>query len=150
MTIYIKNKKVGFDYEIEEKLQAGMELLGHEVKSIKQKSGSLEGGRVIIRGNEAYLVGVTIPPYQPNNTPKEYDPERARRLLLTKKEIASLAGIENKKGLTIVPVSMYNLGRNIKLEIAIARGKKKHDKRESIKKKDTQRDVEREAKFRIR
>ncbi|HJN62888.1 MAG TPA: SsrA-binding protein SmpB [Candidatus Paceibacterota bacterium] len=150
MATYLKNKKASFDYEIEEKLQAGLELFGLEVKSIRQNKGSLEGGRVVVRGNEAYLVGVNIPPYQPNNTPKDYDPERPRKLLLSKKEIARIGGIESKKGLTIVPISVYNAGRNLKLEIGIARGKKKYDKRESIKKKDTKRDVEREAKHRIR
>ena len=149
MATYLKNKKIGLDYEIQQKLQAGMELLGLEVKSIRQGQGSLVGGRVVIRGGEAYLVGVNIPPYQPNNTAKDYDPERTRRLLLTKKEIAELAGIESKKGLTLVPISVYNAGRNLKLEIGIAKGKKKFDNRESIKKKDTRRDVEREAKFRL-
>ena len=150
MATYLKNKKATFNYEIQEKLQAGMELLGHEVKSIRAGKGSLEGGRVVVRGNEAYLVGVNIPPYQPNNTPKDYDPERSRKLLLTKKEIAELSGIESKKGLTIVPISVYNAGRNLKLEIGIAKGKKKFDKRESIKKKDTRRDVERETKHHLR
>jgi len=146
----LKNKKATFNYEIEEVLQAGLELFGNEVKSIRGKMGSLEGGRVVVRGNEAYLVGVTIPPYQPNNTSKEYDPERPRRLLLTKKEISRLAGIESKKGLTIVPISVYNVKRNLKLEIGIARGKKRFDKRESIKKKDSKRDVEREVKFKLK
>jgi len=146
---YLKNKKATFNFSIEQTLQAGMELLGHEVKSIRQKNGSLEGGRVVVRGNEAYLIGVNIPPYQPNNTPKDYDPERPRKLLLNKKEIAELSGIEGKRGLTIVPISVYNAGRNLKLEIGIAKGKKKYDKRESIKKKDTKRDVERETKRRL-
>jgi SsrA-binding protein len=146
---YLKNKKVGLDYEILEKLQAGMELIGLEVKSIRAGKGSLTGGRVVIRGNEAYLVGINIPPYQPNNTPKDYDGERSRRLLLSKKEIAELAGAESKKGLTLIPISVYNVGRNLKLEIAIARGKKKGDKRESLKKKSAKRDAEREAKFRL-
>jgi len=150
MAEYLKNKKAHFDYEIIEKLQAGLELLGFEVKSIKNKNGSLEGGRVVIRGGEAYLVGVTIPPYQQNNTPRDYDPERPRKLLLNKKEIASLSDIESKKGLTIVPISVYNTNRNLKLEIGIARGKKKKDKRESIKKEDSRRDILRENKYRIR
>jgi SsrA-binding protein len=149
MATYLKNRKATLDYEILEKLQAGMELLGHEVKSIRGGMGSLEGGRVVIRGNEAYLVGVKISAYQPNNTPKNYDPERSRRLLLTKKEITELAGAERKSGLTVIPISVYNAGRNLKLEVAIARGKKKGDKRESLKKKSAKRDVEREAKFRL-
>jgi SsrA-binding protein len=150
MAIYLKNKKATLDYEILEKLQAGMELFGHEVKSLRTGKGSLEGGRVIIRGNEAYLVGVNVSAYQPNNTPKDYDPERSRRLLLNKKEIAKLSEAESKRGLTLIPISVYNAGRNLKLQIAIARGKKKVDKRESLKKKSAKRDSEREAKFRLK
>lgn len=140
----LENRKAKFNYELREKLNAGIELLGHEVKSLRQKQGSLEGAYVIVRGGEPFLVNGYIPPYQPKNTPKGYDERRARKLLLTKKEIADLAAAEAKNGLTIVPVSVYNKGRKIKVEIAIARGKKKYDKRESIKKRDTERDVRRE------
>jgi SsrA-binding protein len=150
MATYIKNKKALFNYEVTEKFQAGMELLGHEVKAIRANMGALEGSHVVVRGGEAFLVGATIPPYQPNNTPKDYDPGRSRRLLLTKKELAELSNQESKKGLTIVPISVYNAGRNLKLEIGVARGKKKFDKREDIKKKDTKRDIEREAKHKLR
>jgi SsrA-binding protein len=150
MATYLKNKKASLNYEILEKLQAGMELFGHEVKSIRAGKGSLEGGRVVVRGNEAYLVGVKISAYQPNNTPKDYVPERARKLLLKKKEIEELATAEGQKGLTMVPLSVYSSGRNLKLEIAIARGKKKGDKRETLKKKSAKRDVERETKFRFK
>ncbi|MEX1087326.1 MAG: SsrA-binding protein, partial [Candidatus Paceibacterota bacterium] len=85
-----------------------------------------------------------IPPYQPANSPDDYDPYRTRRLLLKKKEIAELAGAEQQKRLTIVPKSMYNSRGKIKVEIAIAQGKKKYDKREDIKKRDMKRDVERD------
>jgi len=148
--LYLKNKKAAFSFEIIETIQAGLELLGLEVKSLRDKKGNLEGGRVVVRGSEAYLVGVTIPPYQAQNTPKGYDPERPRKLLLRRKEISRLAGLESKKGLTILPISVYNKGRNLKLEIGIARGKKKFDKRQSIKKEDARRDVEREVKFKFR
>ena len=146
MAVLLKNKKAHFDYEISETLEAGIELFGYEVKSLRGKLGSLEGSHVVIRGGEAYLVGANIPPYQPANTTKEYDPARNRRLLLTKKEIASLESTERQKGLTIVPISVYNKGRNIKLEIGIARGKKKYDKRETIKRRDTERDIKRSLK----
>ncbi|MFC1623542.1 SsrA-binding protein SmpB [Patescibacteria group bacterium] len=146
MPTLIKNKKVLFNYEILERFEAGIELFGYEVKSIKNKQGSLEGSHITVRGGEVFLLNVNIPPYQPANTPKTYDSERNRRLLLTKKEIDKLAGFEAKKGLTIVPISMYTKGNKIKVEIAVARGKKKFDKRESIKKKDTRRDIEREVK----
>lgn len=144
MPTLIEHKKAYFNYEILEKFEAGIELLGIEVKALKNKRGSLEGSHVIVRGGEAFLVGMNIPPYQPNNTPKDYDPLRNRRLLLTKKEIDVLLGAESKKGLTVVPISLYTKARKIKVSIGIGRGKKKYDKRETIKKRDTERDVARE------
>jgi len=142
----IQNKKVHFDYEILEKITAGIELLGLEVKTLRDKSGSLEGSYVTVRGGEAYLIGTNIPPFQSGNTPKDYDPKRNRRLLLTKKEIAELAGFESKKGLTIIPISVYNKGRKIKVDIAVVRGKKQFDKRETLKKRETEREIRREMK----
>lgn len=144
----IENRKAAFNYEFLEKFDAGIELFGFEVKSLRKKQGSLDGSYVIVRGNETFLVNAFIPPYQPKNTPKDYDPRRHRKLLLTKKEIAELAGAESKKGLTIVPISVYAKGRKIKVALAIARGKKKYDKRESIKKRDTEREIRREMKER--
>lgn len=149
MAIFIKNKKAYFNYEILEQFEAGMELFGFEVKSLRDKQGSLEGSHVTIRGGEAHLIGATIPPYQPANTPKDYDPARNRRLLLSKKEIGKLGGLENQKGLTIVPLSVYNKNAKLKLSIAVARGKKKHDKREAIKKRDTEKELKRSLKRNI-
>ena len=140
----IYNKKIGMDYEILETFETGIELLGFEVKSLRNKQGSLLGSHVTIRGGEAFLISSNIPPYQIKNTPEDYDPKRNRRILLTKPEIQKLASLEAKKGLTIIPVSMYNKGKKIKVEIAIVRGKKKYDKREDIKKRDTDRDIRRE------
>jgi len=148
MPSLVYNKKAGFNYEILEKFEAGIELLGTEVKSLRENHGVLDGARIIVRGNEAYLIGATIPAYQPVNTPASYAVDRNRRLLLTKKEIFELSQIEGKKGLTIVPISLYNKGNKIKAEIAVVRGKKKFDKRESIKKRDTERDIARELKDR--
>lgn len=142
---YTDNKKAKFDFEILEKYVAGIELLGLEVKSIKAGTVSLAGAHCIVRGNEAFLVGANIPPYQQKNTPDSYDPERARRLLLSKKEIKELAEADAQKGLTLIPLSLYNVGRNIKLKLAVARGKKKHDKREALKKRDMERDARRES-----
>src|SRR5258706_7375632 len=99
----IENKKAGLKYEFLEKYEAGIELIGGEVKSVKLRHGSLDGAHVIIRGGEAFLVGSNIPPYQPKNMPKNYDGARTRRLLLTKKEITELGVQESKRGLTIVP-----------------------------------------------
>lgn len=142
----IENKKARFNYEILEKLEAGLELFGSEVKSIRGKQGSLEGAHIGIRGNEAFLIGASIPPYQPANTPKNYDHYRSRKLLLTKAEIKNLLGKEKTKGLTIVPLSVYNKGSKIKISIGIARGQKKYDKRESIKKRELDRDIRRTLK----
>src|SRR3989344_1290610 len=145
---YAENRKARFNYEILEKYEAGIELLGTEVKSVRGGRISLEGSFVIARGGEAYLINSNIPPYQVKNAPKDYDPLRHRKLLLSKKEIAELAGSEKNKSLTIVPISVYNKGRKIKVEIALVKGKKKYDKRESIKKRETDREIRREIKER--
>ena len=142
------NRKARFNYELLEELEAGIELLGFEVKAVRAGKASLEGSHVTVRGGEAYLTGAPIAPYQPGNTPKDYEPSRNRRLLLTKKEIDSLSGTEREHRLTIVPISIYNKGRRIKVRIALARGKKKYDKRESIKRREAQRDIRREMKER--
>ena len=145
----IENKKVRLRFEILETYSAGMELQGTEVKALRQKQGSLEGARIVVRGGEAYLVGATIPPYQIPNTLESYDPARTRRLLLSKKEITELADIEAKKGLTIVPIEVYNAKRFIKLRFAVVRGKGKADKREDLKKADAMRDIERALRGRV-
>ena len=144
--MFTGNRKAYFDYEILEKFEAGIELLGFEVKSVISGNAHMEGGRVLIRGGEAFLVGTTIPPYQPKNTPSNYEPDRTRKLLLHKKEVAYLAGKQNEHGLTLVPIKLYNKGHKIKLEFAVARGKKKYDKRETIKKRDAKRKIDRELK----
>jgi SsrA-binding protein len=143
MADLISHKKARLEYEILEEFEAGLELLGFEVKALRKGQGKLEGAHIIIRGGEAFVVGMSIPPYQMKNTPDTYDPERTRKLLLTKKEIGGLAGSERQKGLTIVPLSVYNKNRKLKVRIALARGKKQRDKREDLKKKDTKRDIER-------
>src|SRR3989338_6301187 len=145
MAHYAENRKARFDYEILEKYEAGIELLGTEVKSVRGGRMSLEGAFVIIRGDEAFLINSNIPPYQPKNAPQDYDPLHNRRLLLTKKEIGELAGSEKNKSLTIVPISVYNKGRKIKVSLALVKGKKKFDKRETIKKRETDRELRRTA-----
>jgi SsrA-binding protein len=139
----VEYKKARLKYAILESFEAGLELSGGEVKSLRNKLGSLEGSRVVVRGGEAFLVGATIPPYQDKNTPESYDPERTRRLLLTKAQIAELAAAEERKGLTIVPLEVYTKGRLVKIRIAIARGKGKSDKRETLKKREAMREAER-------
>ncbi|KKS30894.1 MAG: SsrA-binding protein [Candidatus Amesbacteria bacterium GW2011_GWA2_42_12] len=147
MAILLENKKAYFDYEILEKLEAGLELLGGEVKSLRNKHGSLIGARVLIRGGEAFLLGMAITPYQTKNMPGETAEQRTIKLLLTKKEISYLAGKAEERGLTIIPLNIHTLGKKIKTEIGLARGKKKFEKREKIKKRDTDREMRREMKM---
>ena len=144
----VTNKKAHFNYEILDTYSAGIELFGYEVKSLKKSQGSLEGSHITVRGNEAYIVGMFIPPYQVKNTPNNYDPYRNRKLLLRKEEIKDLENIEKTKGLTIVPILVYNKGGILKVDIATTKGKKKFDKRQSLKKRDTEREVSREFKDR--
>lgn len=146
MAALVSNKKAHFNYSIKSTIVAGIELLGHEVKSLRSSQGSLDGSRVIIRGGEAYLVGAFIPSYQTSNTTISYDERRNRRLLLKKSEIRELGDIESKKGFAIIPISIFNQGKKIKVEVAIAEGKKKFDKRETIKKRDVERDIRRKMK----
>ncbi|MDZ4225937.1 MAG: SsrA-binding protein SmpB [Patescibacteria group bacterium] len=142
----VQHKKARLEYEILEEYEAGIELLGLEVKSLRAGQGKLEGSHVVVRGGEAYIVGMVISPYQPANTPKEYDPNHTRKLLLTKKEIAELAAAEGQKGLTVIPISVYNKGGKLKVRVAIARGRKKYDKRAVLKRRDTERDMRRTLK----
>ena len=148
MATYIDNRKAHFNYQIEETFEAGIELDGFEVKSIKKGQGNLAGAFCIVRGGEVFIAGMHIPPYQPHNTDPGYDPDRIRRLLLNKKEIKKLADADSTKGLTLIPISLYSKGRRIKVSVAIAKGKKTFDKRETIKKRDVDREIRREYKIR--
>jgi SsrA-binding protein len=148
MANYAENRKAFFNYEILEKYEGGIELLGSEVKSVRAGRMSLEGSFVIVRGGEVFLINANIPPYQAKNTPPDIDELRNRKILLTKKEIAELVDTEKNKSLTIIPLSLYNKGRKIKISLALAKGKKKFDKRETIKKRETDREIRREMKDR--
>jgi len=150
MSTLVTYKKALLKYTPVETFSAGLELTGHEVKSLRAKLGSLDGSRIVVRGGEAFLVGMTIPPYQAANTPATYNPLRNRRLLLSKKEIAQLADAESKKGLTIVPLEVYSPtgARFVKTRIAIVKGKNKADKREDLKRKDAERETARVLKNR--
>ena len=140
---FAENRKAYFNYEILEKITAGIELLGFEVKAIKAGHMTLDGAYAVIRGGEAFLIGSAVAPLQPKNAPTGYDERRNRKLLLTKKEIQRLSELENKNGLTIIALSVYNSGHKLKVELGIARGKKKSDKRESIKKRESNREINR-------
>lgn len=143
--IYSENKKASYDYEILEKFEAGFILNGQEVKSIRAGHITLSGSYVVINSKgEPGLIGSKIPPYQPNNAPADYSVERTRKLLLSKKEIDYLQGRAKDKGFSLIPLKVYDKSGRIKLEFALARGKKKYDKKESIKKRDVEREVNRE------
>lgn len=146
MKTLVHNSRASFDYELLEQWEAGLELTGFEVKALKLGRAKLLGARVLVRGGEAYLIGAEIAPYQAGNLPPGYQPGRAIRLLLTKKELASLTGVENSNGLTVIPLSVYNKNGKLKLNLALARGKKKFDKRQKIKERETKREVARTLK----
>ena len=146
LEILLKNKKIGLNYELLEKLEAGISLRGFEVKSLKGHAGSINESYVSIKDGEAWLLNAHIPAYQPKNTPAGFDPYQPRRLLLSKKQIIEWAQKLKQANLTIMPVSLYNNGSKIKVSLALARGKKKFDKRESIKHRDLERDLGRRLK----
>jgi len=143
MKVLTENKRAYFNYQILDKFEAGISLIGQEVKSIKSGRVNLAGSYVVLKGEEAYLIGAVIPPYQPKNAPSDYNPERSRKLLLNKSEIKSLIGKTKQKGLTLVPLKLYTKNGKIKLEFAVTKGKKKFDKREQIKKREFNRQKER-------
>ena len=135
------NRKARRDYEILERFEAGLELLGTEVKSIRAGRVQLKDSYVEVRDGEAFLVGAHVSPYSHGNR-ENHDPERKRKLLLKRREIERLFGRTTLQGLTCVPLSIYLKGRLIKLEIALARGKKLFDKRLAEKKKVLDREAE--------
>ncbi len=140
------NKKAFFDYKILEKFEAGLVLLGHEVKAVKSGQISLKGAFITFHNNRAYLTNATISKYTHAGKLENYEPTRSREILLHKKELCYLQGKFAERGLTIVPLSVYTKNRLVKIEIAIAQGKHTFDKRESIKKKDVERDMRRAMK----
>lgn len=145
----IVNRRALHDYQILEKFEAGINLNGAEVKSIRGGRMSLIGAFVRIIGSEAYLVSATIPLYE-YARPEGYDERRTRKLLLHKKEIIALKSKSATGGLTIVPLSCYTKRGLVKLEIALAKGKKRYDRREEIKKRDLEREAERESRGKIK
>lgn len=149
MKILSDNKKAYFDYEILERFEAGISLIGQEVKSIKNGHIGLKGSYVVIdRNGEVFLIGADIPPYQPKNAPADYRSDRSRKLLLRKREIDYLIGKSKQRGLTMIPLLVYTKNGKIKLEFGIGKGKKEFDKRETIRKRDAKREIERELKMR--
>lgn len=139
MADFATNPRARYDYDILETLEAGLALRGYEVKSIKAGRASIKGAYVRILGGEAWLVGATIAPYQSGNVPADYREQADRKLLIGRSQLASLVGLAQSHGISLVPLRLYAKNGLVKLEVGIGRGKKKYDKRESIKKKDTAR-----------
>lgn len=137
----LESKKLHLTYVISQSYEAGIELFGFEVKALRKKQGSIEGAKVLIRGGEAFLVGVYIPPYQAANTPKSYDAYRTRRLLLSKSQVMELYNLEQSKTLTLHPNSLYSTHNLIKCEVAVCKKKDTKDKREDIKKDIARREM---------
>lgn len=138
-----ENRRARFDYEILDTYEAGIELLGLEVKAVKTGRGNLTGSFAVVKNNEVFLLNANIPAYQPKNAPKDYDPLRSRKLLLKKSEIKELLGKTAQKGLTLIPLKMYNKNGRVKLLLGLARHKKTGDKRETIKRRETEREMKR-------
>jgi len=141
-----RNKRAYFDYEILEEIEAGIVLKGFETKAAKSGKIDLSGSYARVKDNEVWLLGASIAPYQPKNTPEEYDPERVRKLLITAKEAKSLLGKTREAGLTVVPLRAYIKGRLVKVSLGLARSKKKRDKREVIRKRETDKEIRRKLK----
>lgn len=141
-----ENKKARFDYEILETLEAGIALTGHEVRSVRSGHVNISGAHAIVRGGEVFLMGLQIPSFQPGNVPDGYDAGRIRKLLLSRKEINEISS-KLQQGLTLIPLKLYNKKRFMKLELGLARGKKNRDKRETIKKREVNREIKRSLKI---
>ncbi len=138
-----ENRRARFDYFIEERFEAGIQLTGTEVKSLRQGEGSIAESYATVEGEEVWLINSHIPEYSHGNR-FNHDPRRPRKLLLKNREIAKLYGAVARQGLTLVPLSMYfNGAGRAKVELALARGKKVHDKRETVKERDWKREQQR-------
>lgn len=142
------NRKARFDFHIEEDFEAGIALDGWEVKSLRDGRANLKEGYVIVKNHELYLLGAHIAPLPSASTHVDPDPTRTRKLLMHRREIDRLVGMVDRQGYTLVPLSLYWKNGRAKLKIAVAKGKKQHDKRAAIKEREWQRDKERILKFR--
>jgi SsrA-binding protein len=141
MSIVVRNKKASYEYEFIETLTAGIKLIGSEVKSIKSNKVSISEAYCYIKNGEVFIKGMNITEYKESGIHTNHEPTRVRKLLLNKSEIIKLDSLIQTKGLTIIPVSVILKNGLVKVEIALGRGKKLHDKRESIKKRDLEREL---------
>lgn len=146
MPVLAINKRASFDYELKESYEAGLVLTGQEVKSVKTGHMSLKNSFVTLKDNEIFLTGAMIPFYSYAKKDPSYSSSRPRKLLLHKKEIQQLIGKIRTQGLTLVPIQVYTKGSLLKLQFSIGKGKKHYDKRDSIKKKSSKRQIERKLK----
>jgi len=151
MPILVTNKRANFDYEILDKYEAGLVLFGHEVKAVRAGNVSLSGSYITFKAGpaglpEAFLVNTHISLYKHTSGIADYDPTRTRKLLLGRKEIERLVNKKQEQGLTLVPLNIYTKNSFLKLQFGVARGKKRYDKREDIKRKDLDRDRRRALK----
>ncbi|MEO6198678.1 MAG: SsrA-binding protein SmpB [Sphingomicrobium sp.] len=141
--IVAENRRARFDYFVEDRFEAGIQLAGTEVKALRQGEGSIAESYATVTGEEVFLINSHIPEYSHGNR-LNHEPRRARKLLLKAREIAKLQGAITRQGLTLVPLSIYfNPRGRAKVELALARGKKEHDKRETIKERDWKREQQR-------
>ena len=144
-----RNRRATFDYEILEKLEAGIVLAGTEVKAIRAGKIQLREAHVEFRGDEAWLVGAHVSPYSHGNR-ANHEPERPRKLLLHRREIERWRGKSQEKGTTVVPLDVHLSGNHIKVELALARGKQMHDKRRAIRERELDREAEQAMRGRAR
>jgi len=138
----LRNRRASFEFELLDKFSAGIELTGSEVKSLRQGGGSITESYARVSAGEVFLEGLNIPPYK-DASYNNHEPTRARRLLLKRKEIDEIAEAVTRRGLTIVPLQLYFKEGWVKVDLALARGKKLHDKRRDAAKKDAQREMDR-------
>jgi SsrA-binding protein len=141
--VVAENRKARHDFDIEETFEAGLVLTGSEIKSVRAGKVNLRGAFARIINEEVFLYDAHISPYEQSGTHFNHEPTRARKLLLHRREINRLIGLVRIKGLTLVPLKIYFKGRNAKLELGVARGKKLYDKRQDIAKRESDRDIAR-------
>ncbi len=147
MNIVCQNRKAYYDYHIEEKVEAGIALLGTEVKSLREGQGNLKDSYVLVKDSEVFLINCHISPYSHGNI-TNHEPLRTRKLLLHKKEIERLRGQVAQKGYSLIPLRIYFKGSFAKVEIGFAKGKRQYEKRDAIRKKEADREIERAMKSR--
>ncbi len=147
--VIAQNKKAWHDYFVDEKYEAGIALFGTEVKSIRQGAVNLKDSYCSFKDGELFALGIHVSPYEKGNIFNR-EPRRERKLLMHKREIVKLCGLVSQKGYTLIPLSLYFSGKNVKVELGLCRGKKLYDKRDSAAARDADREIDRRMKDRSR